>query len=334
VEDLKQFFVPGTLIALPCPDPEAGLATIKSECDRLRIRVVTLHWTFVGSVGDLLDETLKGLARIALALWPNWYEQLIPAHDSSRPGRRQQLSPQWREIAEQYCSAGQLPLPRGYAAAEHATQLSLTLAASDLAIVMAVDEVNDASAQILRAAGEWLTSNTASSVTILLRGSTTQSKLRQVFKWDERFLGVADFGHFPTEDTEPRIDLCPVIGAPHPLSPGEQRLAQQLLADAELGPLFAFNQRITGRHGNAYIVDLVWPDGKFIVEVDSFHLHGNRFAFANDRHRDYELLASDYRVLRITHDEAAHDTPSAVGKIRQVVKLIRESANSKQGVRL
>lgn len=333
MQDLKQFFEPGAVIALPCPDAQAGLAALKSECDRLRIRVVSLHWTFVGSVGDLVDETLEGLARVALALWPNWYDRLITVQDSSRPAWRQQFSPQWRETAQEYCSAGQPPLPRGYAAAEQAMQLALTLAPSELAIVLAVDEAIDRSAVILRAAGEWLASNTAASVLILLPASAVQgTKLREVLQWDEIFVGSTNCGHSPTESRKPRIDLFPVIGAPHPLSPGEQRLSHRLLADAELAPLFAFNQRITGKHGNVYTVDLVWHSGRLIVEVDSFQLHGNRFAFAKDRHRDYELLASDYRVLRITHDEASNDTQSAVEKIRQLVRLIKESEERKQGV--
>ncbi len=212
-------------------------------------------------------------------------------------------------------------------------QLALTLAPSELAIVLAVDEANDGSAVSLRAAGEWLASNTAASVLLLLPASAVQAtELREVLQWDEIFVGSADYGHSPVEAGKPRLDLFPVIGAPHPLSPGEQRLAHCLLADAELAPLFAFNQRIIGAHGNAYTVDLIWQSGQLIVEVDSFQLHGNRFAFANDRHRDYELLASDYRVLRITHDEAATDTSSAVEKIRQLVRRIKESARLKEGV--
>ncbi|MGH9830342.1 MAG: endonuclease domain-containing protein, partial [Blastocatellia bacterium] len=129
----------------------------------------------------------------------------------------------------------------------------------------------------------------------------------------------------PGKTRYPTADLFPILGAPHPLSPGERKLAERLLADPELAPLFAFNRRIAGRHGNDYIVDLVWQEGGLVVEVDSFQAHGSRFAFAQDRHRDYELMAANYRVLRITHDEAARDTDSAVEKIRMLVRLIRRS---------
>jgi very-short-patch-repair endonuclease len=333
VQNWKHFFEPGTVIALPCSDRSAALASLKYECDRLHFRVVSLHWKAVGSIEGLLDEVVEGLARLALAMWPNWYDGLIPTQEPSRPAWRQQLSPQWREIAQHYCSTGQMPLPRGYAAAEQATQLALALGPNELAIAIAVDEATEESSIVLRAAAEWLTSNTAASVVILCPASAAQGiKLQEVPPWGEMLLEPHDSEHRATEDKKPEIDVFPVVGVPHPLSPGEQRLAQCLLADAELAPLFAFNQRITGRHGNAYTVDLVWNNGRLIVEVDSFQVHGNRFAFARDRHRDYELMASDYRVLRITDDEAANDTQSAVAKIRQLVRLLKESAKLKQGV--
>lgn len=212
-------------------------------------------------------------------------------------------------------------------------QLALALAPNELAIAMAVEEVREESALVLRAAGEWLASNTSASVFIVLPASTLQRiKLRDVLQWSEILLDPTGSGQSEMEDKEPQVDVFPVVGVPHPLSPGEQKLARCLLADAELASLFAFNQRITGQHGNAYTVDLIWHGGRLIVEVDSLKLHGNKFAFANDRHRDYELLASDYRVLRITDDEAASDTQSAVAKIRQLVRLIKESAKLKEGV--
>jgi very-short-patch-repair endonuclease len=333
VSEVEQFFERGIAVGLPCSDTQAGLAALKSECDRLGVRVVSLHWESVTGIDDFLNEVLEGLARVAFALWPNWYDRLIPMPDPSPPTWRQQCSPLWRETAQRYCRSGQLPLPRGYAAAEQAMQLALTLAPSDLAIAIAVDEVRKESPLVLRSAGEWLTSNTLSSVFIIVPvAALRESNLREMLPCRNILVDSRLDEPLATEEKRPRVDVLPVIGAPHPLSPGEQKLAQCLLNDAELAPLFAFNQRIIGRHGNAYTVDLVWPGGRLIVEVDSYPLHNNRFMFANDRHRDYELMASDYRVLRITDDEAANDTTSAVAKIRQLVMRVRESQKSKEGV--
>jgi len=330
---MRQFFARGIAVALPCSDPQAGLAALKSECDRLGVRVVSLHWEAVTGIDDFLTEALEGLARVAFALWPNWYDRTIPIQQSQLPAWRQQFSPLWRETAQDYCRAGQLPLPRGYAAAEQAMQLALTLAPNDLAIAIAVDDVTQESPLILRAAGEWLAANTLASVFIIVPATALrESNFRDVLLSNDILVDSRLDEPQATEEKRPRVDILPVIGAPHPLSPGEQKLARCLLDDAELAPLFAFNQRIIGRHGNAYTVDLVWPDGRLIVEVDSYKLHNNRFVFANDRHRDYELMASDYRVLRITDEEAVNDTASAVAKIRQLVRLVRESQKSKEGV--
>ena len=333
MSEVEQFFERGIAVALPCSDTQAGLAALKSECDRLGVRVVSLHWESVTGIDDFLNEILEGLARVASALWPNWYDRLIPMPESRPPAWRQQVSPLWRETAQRYCRTGQLPLPRGYAAAEQAMQLALALAPSDLAIAMVVDEVRQESPLILRSAGEWLASNTSASVFILVPDAALrESNFRELLPCRDILVDSRLDGPPAAEEKRPRVDVVPVIGAPHPLSPGEQKLARGLLDDAELAPLFAFNQRIIGRHGNAYTVDLVWPGGRLIVEVDSYPLHNNRFMFANDRHRDYELMASDYRVLRITHEEAANDTASAVAKIRQLVGLVRESQKPKEGV--
>ncbi|MDX1978792.1 MAG: DUF559 domain-containing protein [Bryobacteraceae bacterium] len=87
--------------------------------------------------------------------------------------------------------------------------------------------------------------------------------------------------------------------------------------------MFAFNDALEGCHGNTYRVDLLWRQGGLVVEIDSYQTHGNRHSFGADRHRDYEMLATGCRVLRITNDEALSDTASAVEKIRRIVRVIK-----------
>ena len=70
-------------------------------------------------------------------------------------------------------------------------------------------------------------------------------------------------------------------------------------------------------------VDLLWEPGKLVVEVDGFARHGNRFAFVQDRHRDYELILSGFTVLRLTNDEIDEDLEKAIEKIRDVVTFCR-----------
>jgi very-short-patch-repair endonuclease len=73
-----------------------------------------------------------------------------------------------------------------------------------------------------------------------------------------------------------------------------------------------------------YLVDMLWPEGKVVIEVDGYRYHGNRFAFSEDRHRDYELLLSGYLVLRLPHDEVIADVAIALEKIRDVVRFRRK----------
>jgi very-short-patch-repair endonuclease len=55
------------------------------------------------------------------------------------------------------------------------------------------------------------------------------------------------------------------------------------------------NEEIEG-----YTVDFVWPERRLIIETDGWRAHGTRAAFERDRHRDADLTAAGWRVLRIT----------------------------------
>ena len=97
----------------------------------------------------------------------------------------------------------------------------------------------------------------------------------------------------------------------------EQRLAKALANDLELAPLFCYNQCVETVRGSRPRVDLVWTEGRLIVELDGYADHGTRLAFMHDRHRDYELTLSGYTVLRLANDEIAQDIGKAIDKIRE-----------------
>jgi very-short-patch-repair endonuclease len=73
-------------------------------------------------------------------------------------------------------------------------------------------------------------------------------------------------------------------------------------------------------------VDLLWRDGRVVVELDGPE-HQDDPKFANDRHRDYELLVAGYLVLRITNDQVATDLQAAIEKIRAVVRFRKSTAS-------
>ena len=70
-------------------------------------------------------------------------------------------------------------------------------------------------------------------------------------------------------------------------------------------------------------VDLLWRDGKVVVELDGPE-HGRDPTYAADRHRDYELLVAGYLVLRLTNAEVELDLGRSLDKVRRVVDLRRE----------
>jgi Protein of unknown function (DUF559) len=121
--------------------------------------------------------------------------------------------------------------------------------------------------------------------------------------------------------------LAPWRGAPHPLSEIEQRLAAILSDDTELAALFCFNWFVDTVRGSRPKVDLVWIDGRLVVELDGYSDHATRRAFIGDRHRDYELALSGYTVLRLANDEVVQDFGRAIEKIRDLVRLRRSQMN-------
>ena len=68
----------------------------------------------------------------------------------------------------------------------------------------------------------------------------------------------------------------------------------------------------TNAHVNGYEVDMLWPDQRLIVEVDSYTFHSSRAAFERDRRRDARHQAAGYRILRVTWRQIAHETTELV----------------------
>jgi hypothetical protein len=113
-------------------------------------------------------------------------------------------------------------------------------------------------------------------------------------------------------------------GKPNPESQGELLLADHISKSDILRPLFTYNTPIITKEGTRVVVDLLWEAGKLVVEVDGFHYHGSRVSFKNDRHRDYLLMISGYRVLRLANSEIKHSVSDAGRKILNVVNYIKD----------
>ena len=95
---------------------------------------------------------------------------------------------------------------------------------------------------------------------------------------------------------------------PNLRSPFEAKLLP-LLATSDL-PMPHVNAPVQ-TPGGTLEVDLLWPDHRFAVELDSRRHHGNDLAFERDRWRDRELLRAGYTTLRVPWRHA-EDEPRAV----------------------
>jgi very-short-patch-repair endonuclease len=117
---------------------------------------------------------------------------------------------------------------------------------------------------------------------------------------------------------EPARRGAPVIRAlirdPRLTRSQRERLLLRLIGQAQL-PKPVTNVRLHG-----YLVDVVWPDQRLIVEFDGWQGHGHRLAFETDRKRDQILVAAGYRVLRITDRQLLEEPVAVVARIAQALK--------------
>lgn len=320
----------GRVVSVLCSDVQTALAEMALGRDApdsgRRLACVTL--TSIPPVGKLLQQTLDRLAELALSIWPHWYaleaeDPKLPEVEGFAPPA---VSRHWLQSAWALCASGRPPLLAAAARAHQVGQLALALAPEDLTLTLAVLRDIRATARLLglARAAEWLAKESGAGVMVLLpQGLAAQPALDSILYGARRYQAAipAELTDDPNPSREARHRLLPVIGVPHPFSPGEQALAALLRQDPELAPLFGFNRPVDTIKGTRYLVDLVWYEGRLAVEVDSFGFHGGPGPFARDRRRDYELLSSGWVVLRLTHDEAAEDTPAALAKVRELVRL-------------
>jgi hypothetical protein len=285
----------------------------------------------------IVEGILDIFAEASRSLWPTWHNDIVfPLRDDALgrhaldiaareaakgiPG----VSRSWLESAARLALAGRSPRVRAASAAIELGQLALTINRYGLVLVADVETPPDgADAAAWVHALEWVAAHLNGAVVALV------AKLPPSTPPFDRILYGARAVASPREIEEriaaPSAWIAPWRGAPHPGSVAEQRLAAALAADPELAPLFVFNQFIETARGSRPRVDLVWNEGRLVVEIDGYALHGNRLAFAQDRHRDFELALSGYVVLRLTNDEIAEDMAKAVHKIREIAAFRRRA---------
>jgi hypothetical protein len=284
----------------------------------------------------IVEQAIAVLAETARLIWPIWFTDVnFPSRDdalgrlaaavTARGAAREiaGVSPSWAEAAARLALADRPPRVGGTLPAVELAQLALAINRFGLVFAADIEAAGrDGNPAAMVHALEWIAQHINGAVAALFPELPPNAP-----PFDRILYGARRVAAAPLLEPAPAANLGPWIapwrGLPHPSSEIERRLARALGADAELAPLFVFNQCVATVRGTRPKVDLVWTDGRLAIELDGWGSHGNRFAFMQDRHRDYELTLSGYTVLRLTNDEIAQDLEKAIEKIRDLVTLCR-----------
>ncbi len=312
------------------------------EIERVSPRALFARIAPASTTEAVIAQVVDLLSGTARRLWPIWFTDMdfrecgndtlgrLAAAAMVRRAAAEiaGLSLPWAEAAIGLALDDRAPRVREMPQAVELAQLALTVSRRGLVLIADVAEACAKSdpAAVVHAL-EWVARHADIAVVALFPElPPLEPPFERILYGARRVLIGADMpgtgveaGASSKRDAEPW--LAPWLGSPHPLSETEQRLAKALGADPELSPLFGCNQLVDTVRGSRPKVDLVWTQGRLVVEIDGYGSHGNRMAFMYDRHRDYELTLSGYTVLRLANDEIAQDIGKAVEKIRDIVHL-------------
>jgi very-short-patch-repair endonuclease len=267
----------------------------------------------------ILNQLLDDLAELALGLWPRWYGRDEVSIDGLFQLVREdpRVSAPWLRAAAKRCAAGFRPRFRRAPRRLEFVQLMQAIDPANPVLIASIDLVSVRRAAATIQALEWCAGQGASIVaTMPIHPPSTPP-------YDRILYGAVELMR---PDAPVRSRFIPAFGRAHPASQIEQKVEAALRCDPELAQLFACNQLIElSPLGKRPRVDLLWREGRVVVELDGPE-HRADPQFADDRHRDYELLVEGYLVLRITNNQIETDLPRAIEKIRAVVRFRR--ANS------
>ena len=266
--------------------------------------------------GAVADALIDGLAQLAFRMWPRW-------SGLSRTGWAEDTRPSspkvFRQILNGTSGISDVWLSRALArmAEQHPPRvrhLPPLLEAEQLMRVLAGPH---------QLAGLWQPPSGADPGTLganmlKLEGFVGGAKMPLFVAVPTRLrdsLAVQRFGYDAL-----RLDALAIVGDgdTHPRSPGEAKLRNTLLSDPHLKSLFSFNQRLELSSGISHTVDVLWREGKLVVEVDGWQ-HMVRAHYEADLVRDGQLMAEGYVVLRVLHARAVNDTQLVIEEIRRVV---------------
>jgi hypothetical protein len=268
--------------------------------------VLRLDMVSVANTAHAIDRILDDLADLVSTQWPDWVGQESPRH----PPR---LLSAWHRAATRFASAGRRPrFPRLARETEFAHLLSVL---PGLVLLAEVDSLRSKRAAPIIAALEWCRRHGAAIVALFTEEPAPEAP------WD-RLLYDAVIVQSPVEPAACRL-ILPTSDNASCGSAIERRMREALRATTDLAGLFEDEVTLQlGALGLTPRVDLLWRDGKVVVELDGPE-HERDPNYGADRHRDYELLVAGYLVLRLTNAEVELDLSRSLEKVRRVVNLRR-----------
>jgi uncharacterized protein DUF559 len=271
------------------------------------LHMLRLDFVGVATPSVAIDQILNDLADLAAALWPDW-------HGPESPKLLPRLLPAWRRAATRLASAGRRPrFPRLPRETEFAHLLSVLLG---LVLLAEVDPLRRERASPIITALDWCRRHGAAVVALLGEEPAPEAP------WDLLLYDAVIVGPLPIEPAARRL-ILPSLDIASGGSAIERRMRAALKAAPDLAGLFEDEVTLQlGALGPTPRVDLLWRDGKVVVEIDGPE-HERDPNYGADRHRDYELLVAGYLVLRLTNAEVKLDLSRSLEKVRRVVNLRR-----------
>lgn len=292
----------------------------------------------------VIEDLVLALISVTAQVWPCWYTdadfstlrndtlglEAARVRLKSVARETQGLSQEWARAAVQLAMRGKSPRPPGIHWSIEVAQLCLAIHAGGLVLAMDFGPLPEpGAAHALVHALESVAYQAKVAVVILCE------TLPEFVPPYDRLLTHATIARRPAplvpseafEDLAENLSgsavlLAPVAGRPHPQSEVEKRVARAIAAAPDLCTLFHYNQLVETVRGSRPKVDLLWREGRLVVELDGYPDHSKRAAFFGDRHRDYELALTGYTVLRLANEEVLQDVEKAVDKIRDMVEFL------------
>jgi hypothetical protein len=257
-------------------------------------RMLRLDLAGALNIALAIDRVLADLADLAVAAWPYWADSESP-HLFASEGRR----------------------PRFPRLAHEIEFIHLLSVLSGLVLLAEVDSLRRERAALVIAVIEWCRCHGAAVVTLF----DEQPPSRE--PWDRLLYGAVIVDSAPAEPAARRLILPLSSEGTLRGSAIERRMREALRAAPDLAGLFEDEVTLQlGALGPTPRVDLLWRDGKIVIELDGPE-HERDPNYGADRHRDYELLVAGYLVLRLTNAEVELDLTRSLEKVRRVVNLRR-----------